>query len=486
MGSILFRAAAAGAAAVALAGQLAAQQQPITLRQAVSLAQQQSYQARAAEATREAARYRDRAFYSRQLPQLSLEGTVPDYNRAIIPVLQPDGSTSFQPQNQTNAELTATVFQPLPVFGGDFFISTALSTVRISGDQTIRSWSSTPVRFGLRQPLFRPNNVAWDRREQPVRYDVSERQYREAKETIALETADAFFDVYAARVAFQNATNNAAINDTIFTLNKGRYEVGRIGENDLLQSELALLRARTALDGARLNYQRALAALRLALNLPENAPLEIDVSAAVPDFEADTVRAVSEALRNRAIVAEMELEQIQAERQLNEARLNNGFGATIQASYGLNATAPEASDVYHNLQEAQRFSLSVQIPLIQWGARRENVHAALADRERASNTARSATEQTRQEAHFAALQLAQARRNLLLSTTADSVAGRRFEVAYNRYVIGRITIDNLFIAQNEKDQARNQFVQALRGYWQAYYQLRRVTLFDFEAGRSID
>ena len=66
------------------------------------------------------------------------------------------------------------------------------------------------------------------------------------------------------------------------------------------------------------------------------------------------------------------------------------------------------------------------------------------------------------------------------------MAGRRFEVAYNRYVIGRITIDNLFIAQNEKDQARNQFVQALRGYWQAYYQLRRVTLFDFEAGRSID
>jgi outer membrane protein TolC len=83
------------------------------------------------------------------------------------------------------------------------------------------------------------------------------------------------------------------------------------------------------------------------------------------------------------------------------------------------------------------------------------------------------------------LQLAQARRSLDLSVTADSVAGKRFEVAYNRYVIGRITIDNLFIAQNEKDQARNQFVQALRGYWQAHYRLRRITLFDFETGQPI-
>src|SRR5262249_17890856 len=56
---------------------------------------------------------------------------------------------------------------------------------------------------------------------------------------------------------------------------------------------------------------------------------------------------------------------------------------------------------------------------------------------------------------------------------------------YNRYVIGRISIDNLYIAQNEKDQALNQFVQALRGYWQAHYRLRRATLYDFETGQPI-
>ena len=47
----------------------------------------------------------------------------------------------------------------------------------------------------------------------------------------------------------------------------GRFEVGKIGENDLLQSELALLRSRSALDDARLGYDRALAQLRITLNL---------------------------------------------------------------------------------------------------------------------------------------------------------------------------------------------------------------------------
>ena len=66
-------------------------------------------------------------------------------------------------------------------------------------------------------------------------------------------------------------------------------------------------------------------------------------------------------------------------------------------------------------------------------------------------------ETTAHEAHFAVLQLEQARRALALSATSDTVAAKRFEVAYNRYVIGRIGIDNLYIAQNEKDQARSRW-----------------------------
>jgi outer membrane protein len=458
-------------------------QQSMTLPQAVAMAWERGLDAEAARAAREAARYRNRAFRSGLLPQLSLRGTVPAYDRSIIPVRQPDGSTLFRPQDQTNTTLGLWLSQNLPLTGGDLFVSSSLERLAVSGQP--QTWSSTPVTIGLRQDLLRPNVAAWDRREQDVRAARNEGLYLAVLEDIALRTTDLFFDAYAARVALDNAVTNAAVNDTLYRLNTGRFEVGKIGENDLLQSELALLRARTALEGARLEHERATAALRLALNLPAGAPLETAVATAVPEFEVDTARAVAEALRNRALVSDLEVQEVQARRRVTEAKLARGIGATVEASLGYNATASAASLAYRNLLEARQFTVSVEVPLMQWGGHKESVQAAEADRQRVASESRATVDQMAHDARFAALELAQARRNVALRAKADTVAGKRFEVAYNRYVIGRITIDNLYIAQNEKDQALSQFVQALRAYWRAHYRLRRVTLFDFEAGRAI-
>ncbi|HWH50787.1 MAG TPA: TolC family protein, partial [Gemmatimonadaceae bacterium] len=92
---------------------------------------------------------------------------------------------------------------------------------------------------------------------------------------------------------------------------------------------------------------------------------------------------------------------------------------------------------------------------------------------------KSRTDALAEDARFSALALAQAQRNVLIAAKADTVAEKRFDVAKNRYVIGKISISDLYIAQNEKDQAVLSYVQALRGYWTAYYHLRRVTLYDF-------
>jgi outer membrane protein TolC len=458
----------------------------LTLSEAVDMALGQGNAAQAAEAARDASLYQHDAFYSRLLPQLSFTGTVPAFNRSIIEVLQPDGSTLFRPQNQTSVQVGATVTQTLPFTGGDLFVSSGLRRVAVSGTQDVLTYSSTPVSVGLRQPIFRPNTVGWDMRAQPIRTETSARAYREARENIAFETARMFFDVYAAQVEFATATTNAAVNDTLYTLNNGRYEIGRIGENDLLQSELALLQAQTAVEAAELQLLQAQAALRLQLNVPDDTPIALTVSDRVPNFSVDTSVAIRQALRNRAAMSNVDLQNILAERQIAEARLNNGFGATLQASYGFNATAADLNGVYNDLLDRQQLTLSVELPLVQWGARSAEINAAQAALDAANYQAQTTHDQTAHDARFAALQQSLARRSLGLSAKGDTVAQKRFEVAYNRYVIGRITIDNLYLAQREKDQARQQYVRALRGFWEAYYQLRRVTLYDFEQNRPID
>ena len=460
-------------------------QQPMTLQQTIEIAQRQGLQARAIVDTRDAARWRDRSFDARLLPQLSLNGTVPSYVRAIEPVVQPDGSTLFLPRQETTSAFGMSVRQQIKLTGGEFFINSGLSRVDRSGDQTSRLYSSTPVTIGLTQDLFRPNALKWDTREQDLRAVVADREYLEAREDIAVNTATAFFDVYSARLAMDNAAAKVAINDTLFNLNKGRFEVGKIGENDLLQSELALLQARVQLDGAKLGFDRANAALKRLLSLPPATPIDITAPAGMPLTDVDTALAVEQALRNQSRTTTTDLQGVQAKRRVTEAKLNNGFGARVTATVGYNQRASVLDAAYQDLAERQQYGIAVQMPIVQWGKRKAEVEAARAEEDRAAANARATREAAAEEAHFAAMELAQAARTLTLSAKADTVAEKRFEVAKNRYLVGKIAIDNLYIAQGERDGALRAYVDALRGYWSAYYRLRRLTLYDFAERRPI-
>jgi outer membrane protein TolC len=484
--SSLLRAAglARVAALLAAGAPVAAAQQTLTLKQAIEMAQRQGLQSRVSQSAHESALARNRVFAAGYKPQLSIAGAAPSYTRSIIPVTQPDGSTLYRPLEQTDASLVATVTQPIPWTNTNLSLTSGLSQVQRTGTGGVRSWSSAPFSISISQPIFRANQRGWDLREQDLRLESSERRYLESREDVAIGATNAFFDVYSARATLKNAEANLTVNDTLFKINAGRFEVGKIGENDLLQSELAVLRARAALDGAKLAYDRALAQFRLVVGLSPEAPVEITVTSDVPAFEPDPALAVEQA-RNTSAMADADAADIRADRSVSEARWNTGPGGTINASYGYNATGPTAGDVYKNLLDAERFSVSVQLPILQWGAHSASVEAAKADRV----SARSNSELTRatiaQNAQFAALQLTQARRGLAIAAKADTVAAKRFAVAYDRYGIGKITVDNLYIAQSEKDQALQAFVQALRSFWSAYHQLRKLTLYDFELGRPI-
>jgi outer membrane protein TolC len=190
-------------------------------------------------------------------------------------------------------------------------------------------------------------------------------------------------------------------------------------------------------------------------------------------------------LKNSARIRNLELAAVSARRDVVAAGLSRFPGATVDARFGLNQTATDLNAAYRDPLESQRFSVGINVPLFSFGALGADAQQARANQRRVDATNSRSREQVRQAAHFAALQVTQAKRNLEVSAKADTVAQKRYEVAYNRYVIGRIGIDNLYIAQNEKDQAFSQYLDALKNYWVAYYRLRQTTLYDFERGAPI-
>ena len=68
---------------------------------------------------------------------------------------------------------------------------------------------------------------------------------------------------------------------------------------------------------------------------------------------------------------------------------------------------------------------------------------------------------------------------------AESVAQERYHIALNRFAVGDISVTDLNYAEQEKDDARRNYIYQLYLSWYYYYNLRYITLFDFEKGTDI-
>ena len=458
---------------------------PLTLADAIAMAQQRGDQAEGARATRDAARYRNDSFNARLRPQLFLSGNAANLNHGINPIVAEDGSTQFVGQSENQSTMQLGFSQAIPLTGGTVTIGSAVTRIDQFGTTYDKKWQTSPVVVSLQQNLFKPRDIVWNERIQSLNASVAERQYLEAREDVAGSTADAFFNLYAQQMTLANATANVAVNDTLYTLNKGRYEVGKIGENDLLKSELALLRARAAVDDAKLARDRAEAALRRMLNYPAEQPFSIVTPDSIPTIEADPEAAAREALKNASLMEQSQLDEVNVKREITAARLNNGFNASIAATVGFNQTASAFGAAYQSPLGRQSFTLGVTLPMMQWGAGRADVQAARADERRAASTAKTRRDQIAEDARFSVLAMQQAQRNVTLAAKADTVSIKQFEVARNRYTTGKISNTDLYNAQSDKDNSLIAHIQALRNYWIAYYHLRRATLYDFVAKQEL-
>ena len=66
-----------------------------------------------------------------------------------------------------------------------------------------------------------------------------------------------------------------------------------------------------------------------------------------------------------------------------------------------------------------------------------------------------------------------------MEAKSDTIAARRYEVTKQRFLIGKIDVLDLNVADSEKDVAKRNFITALRNYWTDFYNVRRLTLYDF-------
>lgn len=412
-------------------------------------------------------------------PALAITGSAPGLERSITDVVQDDGSVRYVEQSRTFSRANLSVEQVLPWTGTEINVRSGLSRVDQFGDRAeFQQWQASPVSVGLEQPLFQYNNDRWVRRIAPLSFQVARKTLNEDLAAVAVTTTNRYFSLYIAQINADIADFNVAVNDTIYTLSQGRFEIGRIAENELLQTELQLLNAQNARREAQIELEEARQALRRTLGIDGRTAIAATVPSALPEITVSPEEAITQARQRRPDFVALERDLALARSEVAQAKAQTGFSATLIARYGLNQSAPSLDDAYRNPLDQQQFGISFRMPLYRWGRGQEQVAAAEAERERTRIDAELRRDELEDEVYFQVLRVRQLREQVRTAETADEVARRRFEVARNRYTVGKISITDLFNAQREKDQARRAYARTLRNFWVEYYTLRRLTLTD--------
>jgi outer membrane protein TolC len=458
-------------------------QNVFSLEDIIARSKAQSPASKQAETRKENRYWSYRLYKSNYNPQLSANGNLPSYENSVNLVQQPDGTYLYLPVEQSVNDASLALSQPLWWTGGTISANTELRYYQnfrtVSPGQMSSVWSGRFLDVALNQPLFAYNPLRWDRKTQPLLYEESRREYVEQMEFISREAVNRFFNVLQAQISLQIAQFNLANNDTIYKIEQGRFNIGTTSQDKLLQVELQLLRSRQAVAQSTLDLETARLQLRSFIGLRNGEDFQLIAPAVIPAFEVNLEEALQSGKQNRSAFIAFERRRLEAAEEVAVAR-GQRFRVGVTAAYGLTSNGVgQVNDVYKNPDEFQQFFLSFNVPILDWGRGRARVQQALANKKLVNYTIAQEEVDFEQAIITQVRQFEMLRLQIQITQKSDEVASERYNVAQNRYLIGKIDVTNLNIALTEKDDAKQAYVLALKQFWTAYYDLRRLTLYDF-------
>ncbi|MBU0765708.1 MAG: TolC family protein [Bacteroidetes bacterium] len=277
----------------------------LTIAEVIRLAKDQSLDALVAKHRFRASYWQYRTHRAEYLPALSLDANPVNLNRSMVRITNPDGTESFVYQNLLRSSGTVTINQNMGFTGGSVFINSDLQRITLLGDSITASYMATPVSIGFRQPLFAFNQLKWDKKIEPMKYEEAGKDYVEALETISNKAVNLFFDLVMAQINLKVAGMNHANNDTLYKIAEGRYNIGTISKNELLQMELSLLNSGTALNAAKIDLEVKKFALRSFLGYNEKVNIELIVPQEIPALEIEFGQAFEEAKKNNPLMLQL-------------------------------------------------------------------------------------------------------------------------------------------------------------------------------------
>lgn len=435
-----------------------------------------------------------RSFKADFLPSVNLRANPLGYSNVsrlrYNSVTQTD---EFVRTENLTSDMVLEVSQKLAATGGTFFMQSELGRVENFGLNNFTQYSSVPFRIGYQQELFGFNPMKWLRKIEPLKFETAKQEYLESVEDMHVAAVSYFFAMARAAVRRETASTNLENNKNLLQIAENRFDLGTVTREELLDLRLSSNEAAIALQESELEYRETKESLLNFLMLPIDTEIEILLPDDIPVAQVDVGIVLNNAFANNPEIMQLEQQVLESKRNAEQAKTARHFRANVNVFYGLSKDDGDLSrsgridNVYGgDFNNHQRVALGINIPILDWGRNKGHYEIALSQQQIAETAAQQALQKFEQKAVTDAIAFNIQKARVESAALSDTLASESYELTMTRFRSGQADVLRLTTSQRAKDNARLQYINTLSEYWESYFQLRRLTLYDFENNRVIE
>ena len=335
------------------------------------------------------------------------------------------------------------------------------------------------------QDLIGYNAFRWARKIEPLKYEKVKKEFLYNMESISEQATTYFFNLAMAQVEYDMAKENVANTDTLYRTGQERHKIAAISQEDLLTLKLDAINARNTLKNAEISLQRAMFSLASYLNFDKNRMIRLRLPSRPRALQIPVDEALRMARENNPELLASKQSILEAEQEVDRTRKESMFNASVNASIGFNQVASSFKDAYRDPLQQDVVSITVSIPLVDWGVRKGKHNIAKSNLSIAQTTAEQTAISVEEEVIMTVGDF-QIQQNLIQSAEeALDIALMAYQKTKQRFLIGKADLNSMTLSLNRQQEAQRNYITALQNYWLSYYKIRKLTLHDFEVGVSL-
>ena len=394
------------------------------------------------------------------------------------------------PANTFSSTAGLSLSQNIGLTGGSVSLGSNFSRYHnfLQKDENIRSQYTTyPIRFSVYQPLNGYNQFRWLKQMEPMRYEEAKQNYIVQMESVSSQAVSRFFSLAIAQVTLKMSESNFENAKTLYEISEGRHKNGNIAEDELLRMYLRLMQAERNLNNARVSIESSRNQLITFLGFNDNVEITLEINTEIPSLVVPHEQALEYALSRNPDIISYNLMILEAERSVALAKSQKGITLQLDASFGTNKTGYKFEDAYSTpFGNSEGVNVGIRVPILDWSQAKNRLRNAQSLLEARKIQMEQNETNFRQDIVYQVTLFNMQENQLRIAAIQDTVAQKGYNIAYQRYLVGKVNVTDLNISDSEKDNAKITYMSELQRYWNYYYLIRRLTLFDFLNNKPLD